>query len=169
VSIDRGVDVVVTDPSLGVVYDVAATMGTPAAAGWDTPEFLDVDVHELAGPVGVDTTDHASGRPVLPCEPVQAVANGNVRGGVRSPHVDAPIGALGGAGNGGTGPVGKFCGLFGTTAPFSASKLASLCNNHSQFVTRWDQAAQQAVEDGILRQSDAVELEYAALASHIGT
>ena len=59
VGIDRGVDVVVTDPSLFVVYDVAATAGTPAAAGWDTPELLDVDVHELAGPVGVDTTDHA--------------------------------------------------------------------------------------------------------------
>ena len=64
-------------------------------------------------------------------------ANGNVRGGVRSPHVDAPLAALGGVGNGGTGPVGIFCGLFGTTVPFSASTLAGLYKSHSQFVARW--------------------------------
>ncbi len=92
-------------------------------------------------------------------------ANGNVRGGVRSPHVDAPLAALGGVGNGGTGPVGIFCGLFGTTVPFSASTLAGLYKSHSQFVARWDHAARQAVKDGFLRQSDAVELEHAARAS----
>ena len=95
-------------------------------------------------------------------------ANGNVVGGVRSPQVDAPIAALGAIGNGGTGPVGKFCFLFGTTKPFSAKKLASLYKTHGQFVARWDQAASKAVKGGFLRPSDAVELDKAAAASHIG-
>ena len=78
-------------------------------------------------------------------------ANGNVLGGVRSPQVDVPTGKLGGVGNDGTGPVGKFCFLFGTTVPYSTSKLASLYKSHSQFVARWDQAAKKAVKGGFLR------------------
>jgi len=95
-------------------------------------------------------------------------ANGNVIGGVRSPQVDAPVAALGGVGNNGTGPVGKFCFLFGTTKPFSATKLASLYKTHAQFVAKWDAAAQKAVKGGFLRPLDAVELDNAAAASHIG-
>jgi len=90
-------------------------------------------------------------------------ANGNVRGGVRTPHVDAPIAALGGVGNTGTGVVGKFCFLFGTTVPFKAAKLASLYKNHAQFVSKWDVAAQNAVKGGFLRPLDATELENAAV------
>jgi hypothetical protein len=95
-------------------------------------------------------------------------ANGNVRGGVRSPQVDAPIAKLGGVGNGGTGPVGKFCGLFGTTVPFKASRIHTLYPNHSQFVTRWDQAAQKAYKGGFLRRRDVIELQNAAASSKIG-
>ena len=58
-------------------------------------------------------------------------ANGNVLGGVRSPQVDAPIATLGGVGNSGTGPVGKFCVLFGTTVPFNASRIHALYPNHA--------------------------------------
>jgi hypothetical protein len=95
-------------------------------------------------------------------------ANGNVIGGVRSPQVDAPVAGLGGVGNGGTGPVGKFCFLFGTTKPLSAKQLAGLYKTHAQFVTKWDQAAQKAVKGRFLLQPDAVELNNAAAASHIG-
>ena len=94
-------------------------------------------------------------------------ANGNVRGGVRSPQVDAPIAKLGGVGNGGTGPVGKFCGLFGTTVPFTAEQIHTLYPNHSAFVTRWDQAAQKAFKGGFLRKRDVVELQNAAASSKI--
>jgi len=95
-------------------------------------------------------------------------ANGNVLGGVRSPQVDAPIAKLGGAGNNGTGPVGRFCHLFGNTVPFKASRLASLYKTHAQFVTQWTQAATKGVKGGFLRPQDAVELDKAASASHIG-
>jgi hypothetical protein len=94
-------------------------------------------------------------------------ANGNARGGVRSPHVDAPVAALGSVGNNGSGPIGQFCFLFGTTKPFSATKLASLYKTHTQFVARWDQASAKAVKGGYLRQTDAVELNNAASASKI--
>jgi hypothetical protein len=94
-------------------------------------------------------------------------ANGNVLGGVRSPQVDAPIAKLGGVGNGGTGPVGKFCGLFGTTVPFKASRIHTLYPSHSAFVTRWDQAAQKAFKGGFLRKRDVIELQNAAVSSKI--
>src|SRR5207237_3931151 len=74
VRVDRGVDVVVSDTRLGVVYDVATAMHAPAAARWDTTEFLDVDVDELAGMVCVDPANHAPGRPVHPRKSVQAMA-----------------------------------------------------------------------------------------------
>jgi hypothetical protein len=94
-------------------------------------------------------------------------ANGNVLGGVRSPQVDAPIAKLGGVGNGGTGPVGRFCGLFGTTVLYNAGRLAGLYQDHAQFVSRWDKATQALVKGGFLRPADARELNDAASASSI--
>ena len=60
-------------------------------------------------------------------------ANGNVQGGVRSPQVDAPLAVLSGLGQSG----GGFCGLFGTTVPFTAAQLAALYPNHQRFVQEW--------------------------------
>jgi hypothetical protein len=54
------------------------------------------------------------------------VKNGNTLGGVRSPHVDAPIATLGGTDNAGSGSLGQFCRLFGSTVPFSTHVLAAL-------------------------------------------
>jgi hypothetical protein len=90
-------------------------------------------------------------------------ANGNTQGGVRSPQVDAPIAALGGVGN---SPA--FCGLFGTTVPYPAEQLAALYKNHGQFVSQWDQAAQDAVKAGFLLLPDAIELKNSASQSQIG-
>ena len=95
-------------------------------------------------------------------------ANGIVRGGVRSPVVDAPIAALGGVGNTGAGPVGQYCFLFGTTVTFNNAKVATLYPTHSKFVSQTQQSAQQAVKGGFLRPADATELENAASASQIG-
>ena len=95
-------------------------------------------------------------------------ANGNVLGGVRSPQVDAPIAALGGVGNSGSGALGTFCRLFGTTVPFTSSQLAALYKNHGAFVSQWDQATQSGVNGGFLLQRDAKELKRAAARSQIG-
>jgi hypothetical protein len=90
-------------------------------------------------------------------------ANGNTLGGVRSPQVDAPIAALGGVGN-----APAFCGLFGTTVPYTPSQISALYKNHGQFVSQWNQAAQKAVKAGFLLQPDAVELKNSASQSQIG-
>jgi hypothetical protein len=78
--------------------------------------------------------------------------------------VDAPVAALTGQSSGGPG----FCFLFGTTVPFSSAKLASLYENHSQFVSAWARAIQRDVATGFLLPPDARELLHSAVVSHIG-
>jgi hypothetical protein len=95
-------------------------------------------------------------------------AFGNVLGGVRSPQVDAPVAALGGVGNSGSGAVGVFCRLFGTTVPFGASQMAALYPNHGQFVSQWAHAVNADVNGGFLLQPDATELKGSAASSLIG-
>jgi hypothetical protein len=92
-------------------------------------------------------------------------AHGNVLGGVRSPHVDAPVATLRGPGN--VAP-GTFCTLFGTTEPFSATKLAQLYRNHGQFVRQWSQATNAAVAAGFILEADSDDLKGAAAESGVG-
>ena len=95
-------------------------------------------------------------------------ANGNALGGVRSPQVDAPVAAIGGSGNSGTGPIGAFCGLFGTTVPLSPSQLHALYPTHRRFVRAVNHATVKATRAGFLLPADAVELRAAAAASTVG-
>jgi hypothetical protein len=95
-------------------------------------------------------------------------ANGNTLGGVRSPQVDAPIAALGGTDNSGTGALGQFCRLFGTTVPFTPQQLSALYANHDQFVTKWNRATRKLVNAGFLLRPDGAELKAAAAQSNIG-
>jgi hypothetical protein len=85
---------------------------------------------------------------------------GNALGGVRSPHVDAPLATLGGI-NSGSG----LCRLFGTTTPFSSQARHTLYPTHEVFVTAWANALADAVAGGFLLQPDADELLAAAEAS----
>ena len=43
------------------------------AAFWDPAQFLHIDMDQFAAMVSVDTSDHASGWAVHPCQPVHAV------------------------------------------------------------------------------------------------
>jgi hypothetical protein len=95
-------------------------------------------------------------------------ANGNVLGGVRTPQVDAPIATLTGTGNTGSGSLGVFCAIFGTTSPFSPSKLATLYPSHKAFVSLWHQSVQRDLSGGFLLRRDAVELDRSAANSQIG-
>jgi hypothetical protein len=90
-------------------------------------------------------------------------ANGNALGGIRSPQVDAPIATLTGA-NTGSG----FCGLFGSTTPFSDAKIASLYPTHAKFNAAWRAAANVVKKQGFLLPLDARELKQAAAQSTIG-
>ncbi|MBP1685402.1 MAG: hypothetical protein H6Q33_1545 [Deltaproteobacteria bacterium] len=96
--------------------------------------------------------------------PVVLDANGNVQGGVRSPHVDVPVATIRGVGQ--TGNL--FCGLFGTDTPFSASQLATMYGSHPQFVVAWNQSVDNLVAGGYLLPADAPMLKASAEASDVG-
>ncbi|CAB4880742.1 unannotated protein [freshwater metagenome] len=90
---------------------------------------------------------------------------GNARGGIRTPHLDAPIAQLSGIGQ----PMGKsFCGLFGTTTPLDATTLAAKYPTHEAFVRAWETALDHAVASGAVLPADAVQLRTAAQTSVIG-
>jgi hypothetical protein len=90
-------------------------------------------------------------------------ANGNVEGGVRTPHVDAPVAKLSGLGQTGS----SFCGLFGTTVPFPAAKLAALYPTHTKFTSAWKRATAAAVKAGFISPAGGRELKAAGAASTV--
>ncbi len=73
-------------------------------------------------------------------------AVGNVTGGIRTPHVDAPLAKLSGVGQTGS----TFCFLFGTTEP--------LANRDPDHGAKWAQAVDRAVASGALLSADAQHL-----------
>ena len=91
-------------------------------------------------------------------------ANAMVRGGIRTPALDAPIATLMGVGQSGS----SFCFLFGTTEPYQAAKLAKRYPSHSSFTKAWNQAVDQAVKAGTILAADAANIKSAAAASDIG-
>jgi hypothetical protein len=80
-------------------------------------------------------------------------AYGNALGGIRSPHVDAPLATLTGT-NSGSG----FCRLFGTTTPLSSEQINLLYPTHDDFVYAWSNAVDAAVVDGFMLAADAPDL-----------
>jgi Alpha/beta hydrolase domain len=94
-------------------------------------------------------------------------ANGNVKGGIRTPAVQVPVATLSGLGNSGSGALGTFCGLFGATTPFSTAKLGALYPTHAQFVGKWTAATLPDVAEGFITPADAFHLIAAAKASSI--
>jgi hypothetical protein len=81
-------------------------------------------------------------------------ANGIVRGGVRTPAVDAPVAKLSGLGQSGA----PFCVLFGTTVPFTNEQLTAQYGRHGRFVLAWTRATLGAFAHGFLRPVDAFTL-----------
>ncbi|MGH7291521.1 MAG: alpha/beta hydrolase domain-containing protein, partial [Myxococcota bacterium] len=90
--------------------------------------------------------------------------NGNVRGGIRTPAVDAPVATQSGRSTGGT----SFCFLFGSTVPFTPDRLEELYPNHKAFVAAWTKATKSAQKAGFVTAADARELIAAAVDSDVG-
>ena len=90
-------------------------------------------------------------------------ANGIVRGGIRTPAVDAPVARLSGLGQTGT----TFCFLFGTTVPFTPEQLEALYGSHEGFVAAWNQATGSAARAGFLVSDDARHLRVVGAQSDI--
>nr|WP_235947394.1 alpha/beta hydrolase domain-containing protein [Candidatus Frankia alpina] len=87
-------------------------------------------------------------------------ANGNVKGGIRTPAVDVPVAKLSGLGQDtGSSP---FCALFGTTVPFTPAQLHTLYPFHDAFVVAWIKATASAVKAGFILPADAKPLVAAA-------
>ena len=93
--------------------------------------------------------------------------NGEAVGGIRTPQVEAPIAVVSGTGDT-SSAGGGFCRIFGSTAPFSAAKLASLYPTHAAFVKKWDEAVASDVSKGYLLAADARVLDRVAEQSTIG-
>jgi hypothetical protein len=79
---------------------------------------------------------------------------GNVKGGIRTPHVDVPTARLSGLGNGGH-PIAFLCG---TTTAFDLGTLASLYASREDYVDRFKAATEAAVSAGFILADDAPEM-----------
>ena len=88
--------------------------------------------------------------------------HGNAEGGIRTPHVDAPIARLDSV----NGPAG-FCRLFGSTTPFTPAQLAVLYPTHADFVAAWSSSLSAAVTAGFILPADQPELLAAAESSTV--
>ncbi len=87
------------------------------------------------------------------------------KGGIRTPQVDAPgRDALGSRAE----RAPSFCGIFGTTKPFDAAKLAALYPSHAAFVKAWNTATDKAVKAGFILAADAKNIKAAAAQSTVG-
>ena len=97
-------------------------------------------------------------------------ANGNVLGGVRTPMVDAPVAALGGVGNSGSGPIGVVLRPVRHHRAVHARRSSPrLYPTHGQFVLKWDLATLRDMFHGYLLLPDALELARAAASSNVGS
>ncbi|NND67895.1 MAG: hypothetical protein HKN19_09930 [Halioglobus sp.] len=76
---------------------------------------------------------------------------GNVRGGIRTPYVDAPSAILLGDENTGA----SFCRLFGSTRLFSAQEMVTLYTDQAGFVAAVTAATEDAVTRDFLLREDA--------------
>ena len=95
-----------------------------------------------------------------------ADANGNTKGGIRTPWVDAPTAKLSGFGNSG-GPYGF---LVGSTQPFDAATLAKLYpGGKADYLKTFDASLDGAVKAGFILPADAPEIRALAAAGWPGT
>ena len=87
---------------------------------------------------------------------------GNAKGGIRTPHVDAPVATLRGTGQ---PPADAFCGLLGTTIRFDETKLAELYPDKQAYINAIDAATDSAVEAGFLLLADGAIIKARARTS----
>jgi hypothetical protein len=81
-------------------------------------------------------------------------AYGNVKGGIRTPLVDAPVDTLSGESPGGS----IVCILFGSTKPLTAQQLATLYSSRADYRRKYRAAAARAVAAGFVLADDRPDL-----------
>jgi hypothetical protein len=80
---------------------------------------------------------------------------GNVRGGVRTPVVEAPVDVLSGLSPAGSSII---CLLFGSTVPLPAEKLAARYPSRDAYLARYGEAADAAIRAGFVLPEDRAAL-----------
>jgi len=78
-------------------------------------------------------------------------ANGNVRGGVRTPRVDAPVEVLSGRPWPGASVA---CRLFGSTVPLPMARLRELYADREAYLAAYGRAADAAIQAGFVLPED---------------
>jgi hypothetical protein len=125
---------------------------------------LDTWVRTLQDPALADLAP-AIGAPLSVASSSPVVMNrdlqGNALGGVRSPHVDAPVATLDSVNSAPPGGFG-FCSLFGRTLPLTVAEILNLYPTKQDFLTQWLDSTNTNVANGFLLQADADELWTAA-------
>lgn len=90
--------------------------------------------------------------------------DGNVKGGIRTSWVEAPVATLSGLGQSGD----SFCGIFGTTEAFDDARLDALYPDHETYVSKVRSATNRAALAGYIRPADAELIIENAEQSDIG-
>ena len=68
----------------------------------------------------------------------------------------------------GTGQSGSpFCGLFGTTVPYSEEQLEELYRSHGRFAFAWSLATLKATFAGFVLPADAIDIGVVGVRSDI--
>ena len=104
-------------------------------------------------------------------DPIVRDAQGNARGGIRLPEVEAPTATIDGRRNdvANAAPGAQnFCFLFGHTMAFDAATLKSLYPTHQTFVDRFTAAVDALEKNGYLLKPEADQARQAARDSRIG-
>jgi Alpha/beta hydrolase domain len=91
---------------------------------------------------------------------------GNVKGGIRTPYVDAPVATLSGLGQ----PGGDaFCGLYGTTLLFDDAQLSTLYPDKQTYINAIDTTTDSAVDAGFIVPADGALIKARARTSPLPT
>lgn len=99
--------------------------------------------------------------------------HGNAEGGIRLPEMEVPTATHNYANYGALGREGNFlvnsfaCPFLGNTVPFDREKLEQLYPTHEEYVTKYIEAADAALEAGFLLQADYEEAVAKAQAAEI--
>jgi hypothetical protein len=124
-------------------------------------------IHQLDKWVRTGAAPKAAPRLEISGDPPAFVLDtlGNVKGGIRTPYVDAPIAKLSGLGQPDVSLIGS---LFGTTKLFDKATLKKLYPDHSTYVKAVKKSTDAAVKAGFLMPEDGELIKAAAAASDIG-
>lgn len=93
-------------------------------------------------------------------------ANGNAKGGIRTPQVDVPVDVLSGLPSPGASVA---CILAGSTTPIPSAKLAELYPSRADYLTRYTKATDAAIKAGFVLPADRKTMLADAQPDRIGS